>query len=94
MDNRRLPSAQEIPTVDEAGVPGLHVSTYSGCGEPRALPRPSSLSSTPHSLRRWLIRSCASGSRTSGRRCSRAGSRRHRRSLPSTRPRSRNGGRS
>jgi Tripartite tricarboxylate transporter family receptor len=29
-DNRRLPSAQEIPTVDEAGVLGLHVSTWFG----------------------------------------------------------------
>ena len=38
-DNRRLPSAQEIPTVDEAGVPGLHVSTWFGLWGTKGTPK-------------------------------------------------------
>ena len=36
----RLPSAPEIPTVDEAGLPGLHVSVWSGMWAPKATPKP------------------------------------------------------
>jgi tripartite-type tricarboxylate transporter receptor subunit TctC len=35
----RIESAPDIPTVDEAGVPGLHVSTWSGLWVPKATPR-------------------------------------------------------
>jgi tripartite-type tricarboxylate transporter receptor subunit TctC len=38
-DNRRLPSAQEIPTVDEAGVLGLHVSTWFGLWGTKGTPK-------------------------------------------------------
>ena len=38
-DNGRLPSAQEIPTVDEAGVPGLHVSTWFGLWGTKGTPK-------------------------------------------------------
>jgi tripartite-type tricarboxylate transporter receptor subunit TctC len=38
-DNRRLPSAQEIPTVDEAGMPGLHVSTWFGLWGTKGTPK-------------------------------------------------------
>ena len=38
-DNRRLPSAQEIPTVDEAGVPGLYVSTWFGLWGTKGTPK-------------------------------------------------------
>jgi tripartite-type tricarboxylate transporter receptor subunit TctC len=36
----RLPSAPEIPTVDDAGLPGLHVSVWSGMWAPKATPEP------------------------------------------------------
>src|SRR5262249_3786385 len=36
----RLPAAPEIPTVDEAGVPGLHVSVWSGIWAPKGTPKP------------------------------------------------------
>jgi tripartite-type tricarboxylate transporter receptor subunit TctC len=36
----RLASAPEIPTVDEAGVSGLYLSTWSGLWAPRATPKP------------------------------------------------------
>jgi tripartite-type tricarboxylate transporter receptor subunit TctC len=35
----RLDSAPDIPAVDEAGVPGLHVATWSGLWVPKATPR-------------------------------------------------------
>jgi tripartite-type tricarboxylate transporter receptor subunit TctC len=35
----RLAAAPEIPTVDEAGVPGLHVSVWYGMWAPRGTPR-------------------------------------------------------
>jgi tripartite-type tricarboxylate transporter receptor subunit TctC len=34
----RLPAAPDIPTVDEAGVPGLHISVWHGLWAPRATP--------------------------------------------------------
>jgi tripartite-type tricarboxylate transporter receptor subunit TctC len=36
---QRLASAPEIPTVDEAGLPGLHVSTWYGLWAPKNTPR-------------------------------------------------------
>jgi tripartite-type tricarboxylate transporter receptor subunit TctC len=36
----RLPSAPEIPTVDEAGLPGLHISVWSGMWAPKGTPKP------------------------------------------------------
>jgi len=35
----RLGSAPEIPTADEAGVPGLHLSTWSGLWAPKGTPK-------------------------------------------------------
>jgi len=35
----RLAAAPEIPTVDEAGLPGLHVSVWYGIWAPRGTPR-------------------------------------------------------
>ena len=34
----RLPSTPEVPTVDEAGVAGLHMSVWHGLWAPRAVP--------------------------------------------------------
>jgi tripartite-type tricarboxylate transporter receptor subunit TctC len=36
----RLASAPEIPTVDEAGLPGFYTSTWYGLWAPRGTPRP------------------------------------------------------
>ena len=35
----RLPAVPELPTVDEAGLPGLYVSTWYGLWAPRGTPR-------------------------------------------------------
>ena len=35
----RLPSAPEVPTVDEAGVPGLYISVWYGLWVPKGTPR-------------------------------------------------------
>ena len=35
----RLESAPEIPTADEAGIPGLYVSSWSGIWAPRGTPK-------------------------------------------------------
>ena len=35
----RLPSAPEIPTVDEAGLPGFHTSTWYGLWAPKGTPK-------------------------------------------------------
>jgi tripartite-type tricarboxylate transporter receptor subunit TctC len=34
----RLPSAPDIPTVDEAGLPGLHISVWAGMWAPKGTP--------------------------------------------------------
>jgi tripartite-type tricarboxylate transporter receptor subunit TctC len=38
MADKRLPSAPDIPTVDEAGVPGLHIAIWHGFWAPRGTP--------------------------------------------------------
>jgi tripartite-type tricarboxylate transporter receptor subunit TctC len=38
MSDKRLPSAPDIPTVDEAGVPGLHIVIWHGFWAPRGMP--------------------------------------------------------
>jgi tripartite-type tricarboxylate transporter receptor subunit TctC len=38
MSDKRIPSAPEIPTVDEAGVPGLHIAIWHGFWAPRGTP--------------------------------------------------------
>lgn len=39
-DGARLPSAPEVPTVDEAGFPGVHVSLWHGLWVPKGTPQP------------------------------------------------------
>jgi tripartite-type tricarboxylate transporter receptor subunit TctC len=36
--NARLPSAPDIPTVDEAGLPGFHISVWAGLWAPKGTP--------------------------------------------------------
>jgi tripartite-type tricarboxylate transporter receptor subunit TctC len=38
MSNNRLAVAPDIPTVDEAGVPGLHVATWQAIWAPKGTP--------------------------------------------------------
>src|ERR1044072_5056102 len=38
--HKRLASAPEIPTVDEAGLPGFHISVWSAMWAPRGTPGP------------------------------------------------------
>jgi tripartite-type tricarboxylate transporter receptor subunit TctC len=37
--NARLPAAPDIPTVDEAGAPGVYISTWSGLWVPKGTPK-------------------------------------------------------
>jgi tripartite-type tricarboxylate transporter receptor subunit TctC len=39
MSNKRLAAAPEIPTVDEAGLPGFHVELWSGIWVPKGTPK-------------------------------------------------------
>jgi tripartite-type tricarboxylate transporter receptor subunit TctC len=39
-DPKRLPTAPEFPTVDEAGLPGYHVALWHGLWMPRGTPKP------------------------------------------------------
>ena len=95
MADHRLPVAPEIPTVDEAGLPGVYLSTPGKRSLRRtARPTPSSQSSTPLHRRRWPIRPCASGSPPSPRKSCRAISRPRPRSPLSTNQKPTNGGRS
>ncbi len=55
MGRTRLASGPAIPTVDEAGAPGLYLSTWSGLWVPKGTPRVSSASSTPPPWRPWRI---------------------------------------
>ena len=36
----RLPSAPDVPTVDEAGLPGYHVALWHGLWMPKGTPKP------------------------------------------------------
>ena len=47
MGKTRLAAGPDIPTVDEAGAPGLYLSTWSGLWVPKGTPRVSSTSSMP-----------------------------------------------
>jgi tripartite-type tricarboxylate transporter receptor subunit TctC len=38
--NARLPSAPDVPTVDEAGLPGYHVALWHGLWMPKGTPKP------------------------------------------------------
>ena len=62
----RLSSAPDIPTVDEAGLPGLYVSTWYGFWAPKGTPGPSSPSSTLPLSRLWPTRLAQAAGRSGG----------------------------
>jgi tripartite-type tricarboxylate transporter receptor subunit TctC len=77
----RLAAAPDLPTVDEAGLPGFHIDVWTALWAPR-------------STKRWPIQPLPSGSPKSSARTSRgARNRPQRRFTPTKRPRSRSGGR-
>lgn len=39
-DNKRVPTANDIPTVDEAGIPGFYMTLWSGMWVPKGTPKP------------------------------------------------------
>jgi tripartite-type tricarboxylate transporter receptor subunit TctC len=90
----RLPSAPDIPTMDEAGMPGFYISVWHGLWVPKGTPKDITARLPAPSWRHWPIPRCAAASTISARRFRRASSRRRRRCSRITRPRSRNGGRS
>jgi tripartite-type tricarboxylate transporter receptor subunit TctC len=57
----RLALVTDIPTTDEAGLPGYHLSYWLDFGRPRARQRRSSQRSTVPLLRPWPSRSFVSG---------------------------------
>ena len=38
-DGKRIPAAPDVPTVDEAGLPGFHVCCGRACGSPKGTPK-------------------------------------------------------
>ena len=90
----RLASAPEIPTVDEAGLPGFYASIWHGLWVPKGTPKEVIAKLNAAVSMRWPTARCRSGSPISARTFQSAASKIRKRSPPGTRPRSRNGGRS
>ena len=68
----RLPSTPDVPTVDEAGLPGLHISVWHGLWAPRAVPADVIAKVNAAVVARWPIRRRARSSPASARKCRRA----------------------
>ena len=66
----RVPTAPDVPTLDESGVPGFDIAASDGVSHRPARRRRSSTSSMPRSGRRSRIRRCATAwSRAAPSRC-------------------------
>ena len=89
----RISLAPEIPTVDEAGAPGLYMSVWFGLWAPRRTPKDILQGLMLLLWRQWLIRTSAAISATLGWRFRRRISRRQRRLAHCKNSRPRNGGR-
>ena len=90
----RLSSAPDIPTVDEAGMPGFYISVWHGLWLPKGTPKDIVMrlnAAVREALADPVVRQRLV---ELGRICRRRTSRRRRRCTPTTRPRSRSGGRS
>ena len=80
LSDRRSPAAPEVPTIEEAGGPRLHVTTWRGLWAPKGTPAMSSPGSTGPWRPRWPIRICNGVPPISARKLCHAISRRRRRS--------------
>ena len=76
----RLASAPDIPTVDEAGLPGFYISNWTALWVPKGTPKDIIAKLNGAVVDALADAACVRGSPTSGRRFSRATSRRRRRS--------------
>ena len=90
----RLPSAPDVPTVDEVGLPDLHVSVWHGVWAPQGHAGGVITKVNGAIVTALCDPRRATSSRRSARRFRRPTSARRRRSPPSKRRRSRSGGRS
>ena len=90
----RLAAAPDVPTVDEAGLPGLYVQSWHAIWVPKGTPKDIIAKLNAAAVAAWPTRRCGRGLPASGRIFSRSSSRRRKRSAPIRRLRSRNGGRS
>ena len=92
---RRLAQAADVPTADEAGFPGFHVSNWFGLWAPKGTPKEIVGKLNAATVEdAWPTRPCARNSPTWAWRFRHASSRPRRRSAPSRRPKSKSGGRS
>jgi tripartite-type tricarboxylate transporter receptor subunit TctC len=92
MAKSRLEAAPGIPTVDEAGVAGAHLSVWFSLWAPKAAPKDIIGKLDAAVVRRWPTRRCDSGWPISGWSSFRANNRRRKRSAPCKRLISRSGG--
>jgi Tripartite tricarboxylate transporter family receptor len=90
----RLAKMPDIPTVDEAGFPGVYFSNWYGFWTPARTPKDIIATLNAAAVEALATRRCVLGSPISARKFSRATSRRPRCSAPFKRPKSRNGGQS
>jgi tripartite-type tricarboxylate transporter receptor subunit TctC len=89
----RVPSAPDIPTLDEAGLPGFDISQWHGLWLPKGTPKNITAKLKPLSLRPWPTRWCGHVWLTLRRRLFCVPNNRHPRpSARFRRPRSRSGG--
>ena len=66
-DKVRLAAAPDIPTVDEAGVPGLHIAVWHGIWAPKGTPKDIIDKLNAASSKLWPMPVCVSASLSSAR---------------------------
>jgi tripartite-type tricarboxylate transporter receptor subunit TctC len=88
--DKRLEAAPDIPTVDEAGAPGVYILTWYGLWLPKGAPQ-EAVDLARRLARRWPIRLCGSACSRSASRFRRRNNKPQQRSRPTRRPRSKNG---
>ena len=94
LSGARWPSAPDIPTIDEAGLPGFQMTFWHGLWVPAGTPQDAIAKLDAAAVDALADPTVRSRLADSGRTSCRASSRRRRRSALTTKPRSRSGGRS
>ena len=64
---QRLPALPDIPTVDEAGLPGLYIAVWHGLWAPKGTPKDVTARLAAATWRRWPIAQVARSSPNSAR---------------------------